>query len=131
MDLYFLSLHGIRGESFAPRHIGEIELITLQWGGFHGPVGTAAAVGPGKMNVKDLTFTKSRDRVSPILFHASTTGRHIREAVMTAERVNSKGHLVKAIVFQLTLVLIDSVRSLDGQVDVVTLSFGGLQMRHA
>ncbi|MBK9153646.1 MAG: type VI secretion system tube protein Hcp [Chloracidobacterium sp.] len=130
MDLYFLYLHGIRGESFAPRHIGEIELLGFQFEGRNGAI-TATAGGPGNAKFTDITVTKSRDRLSPVLFHASAAGRHFREAVLTTEKVDARGHLVRSIAFHLSSVLIDRVTAPSGQIEEITLSFGGLRMRHA
>ncbi|HMQ04222.1 MAG TPA: type VI secretion system tube protein Hcp [Pyrinomonadaceae bacterium] len=131
-DLYFLGLHGVRGESFAPRHIGEIELSDIQWGG--GPTRRASAGaggGPGSVTFKEVSITKSRDSVSPVLFSASHAGRHFREAVLTLEKVDRRGHLVRSIIFQLRSVLIDSVSQSNGHEEIVTLSFDGLRMRQA
>jgi len=131
IDVYFLYLDGIRGESFAPRHIGEIELLSYQLGGRNGALGAASAGGPGSARFTDITVTKNRDRLSPILFHASHAGRHFKEAVLTTEKIDPRGHLVRSIMFHLTSVLIDTVSSPNGQVEMITLSFGGMRMRQA
>jgi type VI secretion system secreted protein Hcp len=75
----FLDIPGIEGESTDAKHKGEITISTFSIGG---------GGGTGKVNVHDLTITKSVDKSSPKLFQSVATGKHFSQVVLTVAKLS-------------------------------------------
>jgi type VI secretion system secreted protein Hcp len=84
---YFLKLDGVKGESTDSKHKEEIDLESWSWGVTQsGTSGFGAGAGAGKAVSQDFHFTKRFDKASPVLFITCTTGKHFKDAVLTARK---------------------------------------------
>jgi len=83
-DQIFLKLDGIRGASTDARHKDEID-VTSYAQAFRNSVnfGFGGGGGSGRVTCGDITVLKNIDRSSPDLIMQVTTGRHIRDGVIT------------------------------------------------
>ena len=82
---YFLKLDGIPGESTDLKHKDEIELVSFSWGLTQsGSVGGGEGAGRGQF--KSLEFVMRVSKASPQLFLACASGKHIKEATLSARR---------------------------------------------
>ncbi len=80
-----LKLDRIKGESTSARHKDEIVVERWAWGAANpAPAATGGGGGAGRATFSDLTFTHRAERVSPALWEACATGRHVRDAVLSA-----------------------------------------------
>lgn len=120
LDLMFLKLEGLRGDSFAPRHIGEIELSGFNWKHKHG-VGAGAA-GAGRSTISDLIVHKSRDRVSGFLYAAWTSGRVFPSGELTVERVTVSGNLIRTVRYKFESIILDFMSTNNGT-ETIELNF--------
>ena len=83
---YFLKLDGIPGESQDYKHKGEIDLESFAWGETNVAPGHGPGTGAGKVAMQDFHFTARVNKASPALFLACATGKHIKEAILTARK---------------------------------------------
>jgi len=83
----FLKMDGIPGESADLKHKGEIDLQSFSWGETSqaGP-SRGAGAGAGKVAMQDFHFVTRVNKASPLLFLACATGKHIKEAILTARK---------------------------------------------
>jgi type VI secretion system secreted protein Hcp len=85
---YFLKIDGIPGESQDIKHKGEIEVGAWSWGETAaGPTAPGSGGGAGKVTIQPFTFTSRISKASPLLMMACASGKHIKNAVLTARRV--------------------------------------------
>lgn len=134
MQLMFLKLDGVRGSSYAPRHIGEIEIEGFTWE--TGANSAPGNVGPVRTSHKDLKIFKSQDLVSALLQVAAAEGRHFKNALLTVETVTLKGGLLRTAVVRMNSVLIHSVTQLNGPyfsgpgegLEEIVLNFSGMHI---
>ena len=90
---FFIKLDGIPGESKDVKHKGEIDLESFSWGETNpSKPGAGGGRGTGKAAMQDLHFVTRVNKASPLLFIACATGKHIKEAVLTARKAG-KGPL--------------------------------------
>lgn len=130
---YFLQIDGVRGMSTDPRHIGSIDVLSINWSQGR-PQGIGAGNGGGRESqAGDLVITKAGDVTSGILMRASTDGRLFKEAALTIEKRTFIGIYVRSALIRMRSVMIHSVRH-RGHFDEVVLNFdqvvfeqGGLQ----
>jgi type VI secretion system secreted protein Hcp len=104
---FFLKMDGIPGESQDVKHKGEIDLESFSWGetSKSGPsAGTGG--GAGKVSMQDFHFVTRVNKASPLLLLACATGKHIKEAILTARKAG-KGQQ-DFLVFKFTDILISS-----------------------
>jgi type VI secretion system secreted protein Hcp len=84
---YFIKLDGIKGESEDAKHKGEIDIESWSWGQTNAGSAThGGGSGAGKVQPQDLHFTKRLDASSPLLAISCATGKHIKEALLTARK---------------------------------------------
>jgi type VI secretion system secreted protein Hcp len=104
----FLKMDGIPGESTDLKHKGEIDLQSFSWGETSqaGPARGGAGVGSGKVAMQDFHFVTRVNKASPLLFLACATGKHIKEAILTARKAG-KGQQ-EFLVFKFSDLLISS-----------------------
>jgi type VI secretion system secreted protein Hcp len=105
----FLKMDGILGESKDLKHKGEIDLQSFSWAETNqaGPsAGRGAGAGAGKVAMQDFHFVTRVNKASPLLFLACATGKHIKEAILTARKAG-KGQQ-DYLVFKFRDVLISS-----------------------
>jgi type VI secretion system secreted protein Hcp len=104
----FLKMDGIPGESTDLKHKGEIDLQSFSWGETSqaGPSRPGAGAGSGKVAMQDFHFVTRVNKASPLLFLACATGKHIKEAILTARKAG-KGQQ-EFLVFKFSDLLISS-----------------------
>jgi type VI secretion system secreted protein Hcp len=129
---YFLKIDGIQGESVDSKHKGEIELESFSWGetnpGATGGGGGAA----GKVHIQDLHFVTRVNKASPKLMLACATGKHIKQAVLTARKAGKAAQ--EFLVFKFTDLLVSSYQT-GGSTDVlptdqVSFNFGRIEIEY-
>jgi type VI secretion system secreted protein Hcp len=86
---YFLKVDGIKGESTAPEHEDEIELVSFSWGVSREI--TAGSASNPKAEFEDLSVIKLQDKSSTKLFLASSSGKVIDKVVLTGIRTDLAG----------------------------------------
>jgi type VI secretion system secreted protein Hcp len=129
---YFLKIDGVDAESTDDKHKGEIELESFSWGETNtvgGPVGGGG--GSGKVQVQDLLVTMHVSKASPKLMLACATGKHHKEAVLTARRAGKSQQ--EFLVFKLKNVLVTSYQTggsaqSDVVLDQASIGFSTIQM---
>jgi type VI secretion system secreted protein Hcp len=87
----FLKLDGIDGESTDSKHKDEIEILAYGWGvAQQGTSGSGGGGGAGKAAFEDLHVLARLQKSSPKLFIACTTGKHVKQGVLTVRKAGSK-----------------------------------------
>jgi type VI secretion system secreted protein Hcp len=133
---YFLNIDGIPGESQDDKHRDEIEVESWSWGATNNTLGGGAGGGggAGKVNMSDLVFTSRISKASPQLMLACASGKHIKEAVLTARRTG--GTEFEFLNLTLSDVLVSSFRTGDeGEgdgrpVDSISLNFSQIEVEY-
>lgn len=126
MQLMFLKLDGLRGESYAPRHIGEIEISGFTWGQPKGiSVGSVAA---GKASINDLTVFKPIDKTTPFLKVASANGQYFASGELTIEEVSERGSLLRTMIIKMKDIILMFVTT-NGDTDSIDINFANLEMK--
>jgi type VI secretion system secreted protein Hcp len=90
----FMKIDDVKGESSDDKHKGEIDVLEWKFGGQQSgtsQVGTGS--GAGKVQIRDLEFTKHVDRSSPVLLSALCTGTHFKQALLTVRKAGGKSPL--------------------------------------
>jgi type VI secretion system secreted protein Hcp len=132
---FFLKIDGIPGESPDAKHKGEIDLEAFSWGAANvgaqpgGPGG-----GAGKVALQDLHFTTKVNKASPMLFLACATGKHIKQAILTARKAGKTQQ--EFLIIKMTDVLISSYQAsgseagADLPMDQVSFNFARLDYEY-
>jgi type VI secretion system secreted protein Hcp len=131
---YFLKIDGISGESADLKHKNEIQLEAFSWGETRAGGGpTGGGGGAGKVQMQDITFTMTVSKASPRLFLSCATGKHIKEAVLTARRAGKSQQ--EFLIIKLNDVIVTSYQtggSAQAEVpfDQLSLGFSTIQMEY-
>lgn len=88
---YFLKLDGIKGESKDAKHKDEIDVLSFSWGATQsGSSAYGGGGGAGKVSFQDFHFVMKMSKASPELLKHVSTGKHIKEALLTARKAGGK-----------------------------------------
>jgi type VI secretion system secreted protein Hcp len=83
----FIKIGDIKGESQDDKHKDEIDVLSWSWGmaqsGTQQPGGGGVA---GKVSFKGLSIIKRTDRATPGLMLACSSGKHLKEAMLTVRK---------------------------------------------
>ncbi len=83
----FLKLGDLKGESIVKGREDEIQIDSWSWGmSQQGTTHKGTGGGAGKVNVSDMSFSKSMDTSSVNLVKAVCNGKHFEEAVLTCRK---------------------------------------------
>lgn len=83
----FLKLGDLKGESIVDGHEDEIQVLSWNWGMSQaGTTHRGTGGGAGKVDVQDITISKTADTASPNLALACCKGKHFDEAVLTVRK---------------------------------------------
>jgi type VI secretion system secreted protein Hcp len=131
---YFLKIDGVPGESSDLKHKGEIQLESFSWGE-SSPAGAGAGGGggAGKVQMQDLVVTMLVSKASPKLMLSCATGKHLKEAVLTARRAGKAQQ--EFLVIKLKDVIISSYQTGgaaggDVPMDQAALGFSTIQLEY-
>jgi type VI secretion system secreted protein Hcp len=130
----FLKIEGIEGDSTDREHKGEIEILSWSWGETNtGTSNTGGGGGAGKVSMQDFHFTMQISEASSELMKACATGKHFKEATLTARKAGARQQ--EFLKIKLTDVLVSSYQT-DGNtkdkdvplpVDQITLNFAKIE----
>lgn len=121
-----IKFDGIEGESASKDHKGEIEVLSWSWGLSNpGPRRGGGGGGAGKAAPQDFTFTHLYDMASPVLARMVATGRHVKQAWLSA-RKSGEGQkdFLKVTMSDVTITSVHQSGSADGIAEMVTASAG-------
>lgn len=105
----FLKLDGIKGESKDHKHKDEIQIESFSWGSAQsGTTHAGGGGGAGKVVVHDISVMKFFDKSSTDLWKHITTGKHIKEGLITVRKAGEKP--LEYLKIKLTDVLISSLQ---------------------
>lgn len=85
MDTH-IKFDGVDGESASKDHKGEIEVLSWSWGLSSAVPPVGGGGGAGRAIPEQFTFTHLYDKASPVLASLAATGRHVKQAFLTARR---------------------------------------------
>src|SRR5918994_158291 len=132
---YFLKIDGIQGESLDSKHKGEIQLESFSWGETNlGTAPSAGGGGAGKVQMQDLHFVMQINKASPKLMLACASGKHIKQAVLTARKAGKAQQ--EFLVFKFTDVLVSSYQTGGSQhaevlpMDQVSFNFARIELEY-
>ena len=132
---YFLKIDGISGESLDSKHKGEIEVESWSWGESNPaqPGGDGGGGAAGKVQIQDLAFTTRFSKASPQLILACASGKHFKDAVLTARKAG-KGQQ-EFLTFSLSDVLVSAYQTGGAGGDVfpgnsVSLNFSKIRVEY-
>jgi type VI secretion system secreted protein Hcp len=131
---YFLKIDGISGESLDSKHKGEIQVESWSWGESNpAQPGGGGGGGAGKVQMQDLAFTTRFSKASPQLILACASGKHFKDAVLTARKAG-KGQQ-EFLTFSLSDVLVSAYQTAGAGGDVlpgdsVSLNFSKIQAEY-
>lgn len=124
----FIKIDGVKGESVAKGHEGEIDILSWSWGmSQSGTTHIGTGGGAGKVNVQDISFTHYVDAATPNLIKACCNGKHFGGAKLVIRKAGENP--LEYVIIDLTDILITSV-SAGGSggeerlTETVTLNFG-------
>jgi len=82
----FLKMGDIKGESVVAGHVGEIEILSYEWGETSAKPHAGGGGGAGKVAIQDLTFTMAYEKSSPKLMQATNSGKSFEEVILTVRK---------------------------------------------
>ncbi len=127
----FLKLEGIAGESRDAKHKDEIEIESFSWGATRDPAVRAAA--KVKVALQDFHFTMPVSKASPQLMLACASGKHLKQATLTARKAG-KGQQ-EYLLYKLSDVLVSSyqtggTRGGEQPIDQISLNFSRVEVEY-
>ncbi len=128
MEKVFLKLDGVRGESKAPRHIGEIEIYSFSWDAQSSPSkGSGGGAGREQASRHNLTILKPFDSTTATLQLAAANSKIFANARLAVEKISPSGGLLSSTVVNLYSVILTSVTT-NGSLDTIGINFGSVRM---
>jgi type VI secretion system secreted protein Hcp len=132
---YFLKIDGIQGESLDSKHKGEIQLESFSWGETNpGTVHSGGGGGAGRVQMQDLHFVMQINKASPKLMLACASGKHIKQAILSARKAGKAQQ--EFLVFKFTDVLVSSYQTGGSQhaevlpMDQVSFNFARIELEY-
>ena len=130
----YMKMNGVPGESRDARHLGWIEIGSVQLDQARNSMsagGATSGAGGRKIHFNEFTITKRTDAASPKLFEAATKGKHFPN--VTIEMRKAGGTQQEFLVFKLENVLVSSYRAAGsggGPEESMTLNFTGATIEY-
>jgi type VI secretion system secreted protein Hcp len=104
----FLKLGDLKGESVVKGFEDQIQVLSWNWGMSQaGTTHRGTGGGAGKVDVQDMSISKTADTASPNLAMACCTGKHFPEATLTVRKAGETP--LDFLVITMTDVIITSV----------------------
>lgn len=102
----YLNIKGITGESLADGHVGDIDLVSWDWGM---QAGAPLFDGnPGAASMRSINIVKMVDRATPALFQYLDSHKVVSDATLTVSK-SSGGTPLEYLVIEMTEVRIMTV----------------------
>lgn len=132
---YFLRIAGVSGESVDSKHKGEIEVLSWSWGESNPaqPGGGGGGGAAGKVQMQDLVFTTQVSKASPTLMLACASGKHFKDAVLTARKAGKEQQEFLTLSLSDVLVSTYQTGGAEGEVvpsESVSLNFSKIQVEY-
>jgi type VI secretion system secreted protein Hcp len=90
----FIKIGDIKGESMDKAHKDEIDVLNWSWGMTQsGNMHTGGGGGAGKVNARDLSFTKYIDKATPNLMTLCSSGKHIDKVTLTVRKAGGESQV--------------------------------------
>jgi len=126
--LTFLKLEGLRGPSFAPRHIGDIEVWTDHYTFSRQPINRA---GPsdGRGDFNHVLLEKSSDESTMPLRLAYSKDQVFSTGELVIEELSERGQLLRTTAFKMRSIVIDKLDILGHRV-TLALKFEDMTVAH-
>lgn len=131
----FLKLGDIKGESGDQAHRDGIDVSEWGWGmSQSGSMHSGTGGGAGKVNMQNLSITKTVDKSSPNLMMACATGKHYPEARLTVRKAGGAS-AVEYLVITMKEVMIasyqsDAVTTKDVLSEMINLNFAKIEVSY-
>ena len=125
LQLKFLKLEGLRGLSYAPRHIGDFDIWNYTFS--RQPIRKAGAKQLPDDLWNHLVVYKRTDETSNSLRMAYSKDRAFASGELVVEEVNEKGNLLRTTAFKLRSIIIDKLESINGE-DTIALKFQSMSV---
>jgi type VI secretion system secreted protein Hcp len=122
MEKVFLRLDGVRGESKAVRHVGDIEIYSFSWDVKNSSISGKGGQGRERASTHDLTIFKPVDTTTQVLRLASANGRSFASGELTIEEVSKSGGLLRSVIFKLHSIVLTAVTT-SGGLDTIGINF--------
>jgi type VI secretion system secreted protein Hcp len=130
----FLKMAGIEGESTDRQHAKEMDVLTWSWGLSNtGSARTGGGGGAGRVNMQDLSFTKTIDKATPQLMLAVANGKQLLEAVLTVRRSGETPVEYLVITMQDVIITSYATAANGGEqrlTEIVTLNFAKVKVTY-
>ena len=123
----YLKIDGIKGASTAPRHLGEIEILSWSFSNLQFFESGAAGDLSGDLSTDlrhDFSFSKYSDAVTQALMEACIDGKKFGRAVLTMENLSPSGGVRRTSTFLMLNCTVTSVQTGgdSGRIDQIGLN---------
>ena len=125
--LTFLKLEGLRGPSFAPRHIGDIEVWTDHYTFSRQPINRAGPADPRDFN--HVLLEKGSDESTLQLRLAYSKDQVFPTGELVVEELSERGQLLRTTAFKMRSIVIDKLEILGHRV-TLALKFEDMTVAH-
>jgi type VI secretion system secreted protein Hcp len=129
----FIKIEGIKGESNDVKHKDEIDVLAWAWGMSQSAAAMHSGGTAGKISFKNLTITKRIDSASSALMLACSSGKHIKEAMLTLQKPGGRtADFVRLTLNDLIVSSLDNASSGSDEVitEQVSLDFSKVQFEY-
>ena len=128
----FMKFDGINGESADAKHKGEIDVLSWSWGSTQpGSAQSGSGTGAGKIQVKDLTFTKATCCATPVLLGMHFKGKPIKKAVLTIRKAGGNPLEYGKITMENCIITgMDHSMGPEGHLETVTVMFSTVKYEY-
>lgn len=132
---FFMKIDGIKGESTDDKHKDEIDVLSWSFG--VSQTGTAAhggGMGGGKATFQDVHFTMKASKASPELLLACASGKHLKDAILTARKAGGDQQEYFKVTFEDVIVSSYQAGGSGGSdivpTDQVSINFSKMKMEY-
>lgn len=129
---FFLRIGDIKGESKDAKHKGEIEVESYSWGvSQSGTFDPGGGGGAGKASFSDFSFMMPQSVASPVLMLSCASGKHLKEALLTARRSGKAGlDYYKLRFYDLLITSYQEAASGDVPMESISFNFSKMEMEY-
>jgi type VI protein secretion system component Hcp len=129
VKLTFLKLEGLRGPSFAPRHIGDIEVWTDHYTFSRQPIRRVGPSDGREMDFNHVLLQKNSDESTLPLRMAYSKDQVFPTGELVIEEISERGQLLRTTAFKMRKIVIDNLEILGHRV-TLALKFEDMTVAH-